>query len=1300
MNAIDTAALTPSERNALRLKALLDGPTGKTVFMECLNRACPTVPAWGTKTLNALLESLRAKGLLTEALTCRPDLIHPLSVEAFAAPEGEAMVAAIRALAPPGNLRVWDTKAVEASIGRWLRLSVLLNDEVEFKRQADLRARHGRGAGEPIDALYAGIEVGVDWLASRTPGLRLAIVAAKYARFVRTGSSPPDFGAVIEYCRRDPEMRAPCYQIIADLDLLGGRLDALAELVAAPPKGVLDDLPACYGAAHALLTGDAVFAAARFSEALRLYRRTARKRKGGFPGHLGLLHCCALIAADETRQLAEIEDGLEGATHPIGHWGVIALRGLLGNDDGLARHAIERGMAALAATSTPPPFEIGLLAVAAFLVDPNMVKRHGGRLPALFRRFEDAAPLAAGMLAEVLERVAEKPAPYRAFLSRPSRIAFRFLGLVPVKDPWERALDGIEAMLAPADAAPSTPKAKRLVWRVDADTGDVEALEQSAQVRGWTAGRNVALKRLHQGDAKLDYMDEFDRRAARTIRRAALDGWNHYGQEIWEFQLEKTLPALVGHPRVFDRNDPSRLIELVEGRAELVLSSDRNGFQLTMSHPASRPGAFIDVETPNRWRVVVVDAKAIQAASFLGATGISIPAAARDRLAALARIPDSTLPLRIETPEIEDGAAVEGDPRPVVRLLPNGAGGLTVSLVVRPLGADGPHYLPGIGGRIMMAGATRLRRDLAAERDQAAALAAACPSLMGDGPDWVLDDAPQGLELLAELAALPQPPPMEWPEGGTLTLRGEASAKRFRAKVKGSDGWFTLGGSVAIDEDLVLDLKDLLSRLDQAQGRFVPLGDGGFVALDRHFRQQLERLRRVGDGLKLPAVATVAVRDLLDDAASLDGCAKWKAFVKRLDEAEGWSPRPPLGFEAELRDYQAEGFVWMSRLARWGAGALLADDMGLGKTVQAIAVMVGKAAEGPSLVVAPTSVCGNWEAELRRFAPGLTVRRLAEAGERAEILSALGPGCVLITSYGLLAREEAKLTAITWAMAVLDEAQAIKNADTRRARASLGLNAGFRLALTGTPVENDLDELWSVSRFVNPGLLGSREAFAKRFATPIERDGSAAAKAGLRALMRPFLLRRTKASVLSELPARTEQTLLVEMGDEERAFYEALRRRALERLEETAGERTRIHILAEITKLRRACCHPALATTDAGVPGAKLEAFRELVAELREGRHRALVFSQFVGHLDKIRAALDADGISYQYLDGATPSRERDKRVAAFQAGQCELFLISLKAGGFGLNLTAADYVVHLDPWWNPAVEDQASDRAHRIGQQ
>ena len=301
-------------------------------------------------------------------------------------------------------------------------------------------------------------------------------------------------------------------------------------------------------------------------------------------------------------------------------------------------------------------------------------------------------------------------------------------------------------------------------------------------------------------------------------------------------------------------------------------------------------------------------------------------------------------------------------------------------------------------------------------------------------------------------------------------------------------------------------------------------------------------------------------------------------------------------------------------------------------------------------------------------------------------------------------------------MAVFDEAQALKNADTRRARASRQIPAAFRVALTGTPIENRLEDLWSLFNLINPGLLGTRQSFQKRFAAisapaPGEEnaeerasEAQSAARQALRALVRPFILRRTKSEVLTELPPRTEQLIEVELPDDERAFYEALRRAALAALEaardekELDGSRT-FSILTELTKLRRACCAPALVDPETPLSGAKLSAFMDLVSELVRGGHKALVFSQFVGCLTEARKRLDAAGYAYQYLDGSTPERERRSRVAAFQSGVGDLFLISLKAGGQGLNLTAADYVIHLDPWWNPAVEDQASDRAYRLGQ-
>jgi superfamily II DNA or RNA helicase len=1295
------AALTPPERFILRLKALI-GPaaTGKTVFLECLNQAARPTPGWSKASLNPVLQKLRAGGFLTEPFACAPAWLQPLAVEAVASAQGAAMVEAIRARLPLGGSPGWDHKAQLDSLLRWQRLAVLTNDEDAFARAQSVP---GWYASHPPPSIFsrhfADIDVGAEWFASRRPAFQAALLAGKADVWIATGAEPPDYPALIELCRRDPQLRAVAYSQIADFDLLKGALGRLDATLADVPAGTAADLPFAFRAARLLLAGEVGAAVASFAEALKLYRKAQRKRKGPLPGYVGLLQIAALLAADEAALHPEIEALTQTSE---GRLGSLALRALLEfarNKQDMARAQTEIALNHLGVTPSPPPFSSGLIAVAAALIAPDRARDFGPKLfVPLFRRCQTSMPLAAHLLAEALARTAPDPAAYRAFLARrDNEIAYRFLSLVADKAPWERALESLEAMLAPPQpVAPASAKTRRLVWLVDPETLEIQPLEQALQARGWSAGRSVALKRLRQGDPALDYLDEFDRRACRLIQREAMA---YYGQDHYECGADDMLPALIGHPRVFDLRNPAQAVELVAGRPELVLSSDVSGFRLSVSHVAEGPGVFLEIETPGRWRVVVVDEKAIEAAAIVSNGGVVIPKSARARVAALARLQAPALPLRIETEEIDDVAATAGDPSPVLRLSPAGEG-LKVLLLVRPAGADGPSFLPGQGGVVVNAGPGRVRRDLEAERRLARALAAACPSLGGDGPEWVFDDIAGSLELLAELRALPAPPAMEWPEGERLAFKGEASFKRFKASVKGGESWFALDGSVEVDEGLVLDLKDLLARMERMQGRFVALDDGGFIALDRQFRLELERLSRYGDGLKIPAAAGVGLRDWLDSAASVKADARWKAFVRRIDEAERAEPKLPAGFLAELRDYQREGFVWMSRLAGWGAGALLADDMGLGKTVQAIAVMVGKAAAGPILVVAPTSVCGGWIGEIERFAPALRPIRLAETGDRAEAIGALAAGDVLIASYGLLAREQERLAAVTWAMAVLDEAQSIKNADTRRAEASRRLDAGFRLALTGTPVENDLDELWSLFAFVNPGLLGGRDRFAKRFAAPIARDNDPQAKAALRALVRPFLLRRTKAQVLAELPPRTEQTLMVEQAAEERAFYEALRQRALERLDAVGPERTRIHILAEITRLRQACCHPALAAPECDIGSAKLETFLDLVDNLREGRHRALVFSQFVGHLSKARAALDARGVTYQYLDGATPAAEREKRVAAFQSGAGELFLISLKAGGFGLNLTAADFVIHLDPWWNPAVEAQASDRAHRIGQQ
>ncbi|ACY14341.1 DEAD/DEAH box helicase [Haliangium ochraceum] len=400
-------------------------------------------------------------------------------------------------------------------------------------------------------------------------------------------------------------------------------------------------------------------------------------------------------------------------------------------------------------------------------------------------------------------------------------------------------------------------------------------------------------------------------------------------------------------------------------------------------------------------------------------------------------------------------------------------------------------------------------------------------------------------------------------------------------------------------------------------------------------------------------------------------------------------PAPlPDDLRAELRGYQHTGVRWLSFLRDAGLGAVLADDMGLGKTLQTLCALRGR-----SLVVCPTSVVHNWADELRRFRPALRVALYH--GPRRE----LDPEAdVVLTSYALLRLDIEQLSAIAWDAVVLDEAQAIKNPESQVARAAFRLDAGFRVALSGTPVENRLDELWSLFHFVNRGLLGGRKSFKERYADPVARGEDGAAEQ-LRARIRPFLLRRRKREVAPELPPRTEAVLHCELSDSERAAYDAVRaatqRDVLERLAHGGGV---MEALEALLRLRQAACHPALLPGREADTSAKMEMLVDALSVVAAEGGKALVFSQWTGLLDLIEPHLRAAEISFNRLDGST--RDRGGVVAAFQdESGPTVMLISLKAGGTGLNLTAADHVFLCDPWWNPAVEEQAADRAHRIGQ-
>jgi SNF2 family DNA or RNA helicase len=468
-------------------------------------------------------------------------------------------------------------------------------------------------------------------------------------------------------------------------------------------------------------------------------------------------------------------------------------------------------------------------------------------------------------------------------------------------------------------------------------------------------------------------------------------------------------------------------------------------------------------------------------------------------------------------------------------------------------------------------------------------------------------------------------------------------------------------------------------------------------------------LQQLGDvvvsdrgSLKIADAVVPAVQDLISTDVTLEATARWHESIARLEALADWTPAKPESLTATLRDYQLEGFQWLARLSAWGVGGVLADDMGLGKTVQALGVLIERASGGPALVVAPTSVGDNWVREAEKFSPTLHAHLYRDL-DRDKLIESAGENDLVIVSYQLLQRDAKRFASRKWNTLVLDEAQFIKNSQTKTSQAIRRIEADWRIGLSGTPLENHLGELWSLFRTLSPGLLGSWDRFRNRFADPIERHKDDESRKSLARLVQPFILRRTKDKVLKELPPRTEITLRAELSKPERKMYEDVRLAALTELsggddDQQAGQK-RIRTLAWLTQLRQLACHPRLVDKSWTKSSAKLELLMSLIEELREGEHRALVFSQFVKHLTVVRESLDQLGISYQYLDGSTPAKERQVRVDSFQDGEGDLFLISLKAGGTGLNLTGADYVIHLDPWWNPAVEDQATDRAHRIGQ-
>jgi hypothetical protein len=499
-------------------------------------------------------------------------------------------------------------------------------------------------------------------------------------------------------------------------------------------------------------------------------------------------------------------------------------------------------------------------------------------------------------------------------------------------------------------------------------------------------------------------------------------------------------------------------------------------------------------------------------------------------------------------------------------------------------------------------------------------------------------------------------------------------------------------------------------RIERILGVFTELSElAGPPEGARSARTALpEGLIAAGDRLRLHRLDSARLTALGDIELNWGRNEQLRRLAERLSRFNGITPvDPPRGLQATLRPYQLSGLAWLQFMRELGCGGVLADDMGLGKTMQTLAHLLLEKEAGrldrPALVVAPTSVIHNWIAERERFAPALRMLVL-HGSQRKQHYSALGDYDLVLTTYPLLSRDRKHLAMFEFSVIVLDESQNVKNATTLAARALTELRAGHRLCLTGTPLENHLGELWSLFRFLMPGFLGEEAQFRRIYRNPIEKLGDDGRRQQLVQRIRPFILRRTKEMVASELPPKTEIIQRIEMSGAQRDLYETVRmsvdRSLRERLAQHGLAGSQIVLLDALLKLRQTCCDPRLVRLSGArgvTESAKLGALMERLPELIEEGRRILVFSQFAEMIKLIAAALTTARISFVTLTGETVDRKTP--ISRFQAGEVPVFLISLKAGGVGLNLTAADTVVHYDPWWNPAVERQATDRAHRIGQ-
>lgn len=881
--------------------------------------------------------------------------------------------------------------------------------------------------------------------------------------------------------------------------------------------------------------------------------------------------------------------------------------------------------------------------------------------------------------------------------------AIPLAGLLKAEEPWEILLSAL-ASGQERTKRKDPEKASRLLWIFDPlDEYSLGVIEQTKNTRGWSKGKQRSLRGL------LNKIPDFATPGdIQIINSLYKDPYYH---TISTKKQEELMEALSDHPHVYTVSLPRLPVEIRIQEARIQIHKKGEGASISLN--PSLPDERVVMESRTRYIYTKWSQKALRVHRILqelGTDSITIPATGMKKASPVIDSLGETVPvtgdLATITAKTKKSANI-----PVLQLTPVNDQ-LHIQLLIEILKDEEPLLVPGIGSSEILVETSKgqklnIRRDKEKEKEIKADLAgriAWLQEMQTSTAEIFIDDDRDILDFLSEIKEKAPEVKVTWPEGERLRVAKVVSSFDISISIKRNRNWFELNGEVRIDEGLKLSIQQLLDRSQGGTLKYIQLSDIAFVAIHKDLLKRLALLNaaahKKGETLGVHPLGASTVENLIRDIPELVTDINWKENIQKLEALKSYQPQLPGNLQARLRPYQEEGVLWLDRMHQGGVGCCLADDMGLGKTIQVISIMLRYSPDGPALVIAPSSVCANWEKEIIRFAPSLNPRVL-NSQKREATLKELSGHDVLIASYGILQSNPDLLATREWNMVTLDEAHAVKNPKSVRSKAVMKLKARFRVLTTGTPIQNHLGELWNLFQFMNPGMLGSRDEFIKKHVDGNSNSRSTQNRSALNLYIAPFILRRNKSEVLDDLPEKTEITLNITLSEQEKAMYELLREKAIEQIshsDNSAGAR-HMQILSEISKLRLMSCNPLLVAPESKLPSSKMEALETLIEDLLNANHKALIFSQFTKHLALIREMLDQKGLSYQYLDGSTPVKKREEIIREFQNGESELFLISLKAGGSGLNLTAADYVIHMDPWWNPAVEDQASDRAHRIGQ-